>query len=234
MTETSGLVAQLPERRGLAFRAPVCWPTTTLPWMLASFLTAVAAVGIVFAFFGKESGRLGMALMWTGRWSFLIFWLAYVGSAMAKLLGPRFAGLARRGRELGLSFASAHLVHVALVLWLYHKATEPIGTMVSFWVAVVCTYLLVLFSLPSLQVALGPRLWRICRTIALEYIALAFAIDFIFIPLHDGYSWSKLLFAIMLVSGVILRFAEFVRRMTDSFGRTTWTRSLRGSPSVGQ
>jgi hypothetical protein len=224
MTETSRL-AQLPERHGLTFNGVVRLPTTTLSWMLASVLIAVAAVAIVF---GEGSGRTGLALRWTGRWSFLLFWLAYVGSAMATLFGPRFAGLARRGRELGLSFASAHLVHVALVLWLYHKATEPIGAMVSFWVGVLCTYLLVLFSLPPLQVALGRRLWRICRTIALEYIALAFAGDFIFIPLHDGYSWSKLLFAMMLVSGVILRFVAFERRVTDSVGRAAWPRSIPG------
>jgi hypothetical protein len=129
MTKTSGL-AQLLERRRLAFNNVVCWPTTTLSWMLASFLIAIAAVGV--AFFGKGSGRLGLALMWTGRWSFLLFWLAYVGSG---------------------------------------------------------------------------------RTIALECIALAFAEDFIFIPLHGGYSRSKLLFALMLVSGVILRVAAVVRRM---------------------
>jgi hypothetical protein len=41
---------------------------------------------------------------------------------------------------------------------------------------------------PALQGALGPLAWRICRTIALEYIALAFAEDFIFIPPRDGYS----------------------------------------------
>jgi hypothetical protein len=176
MTKTSGL-AQSPERRGLAFHGIGRWPASTMSWTLASFLIAVAAVGIVVAVFGRERGRLGLALMWTGRWSFLLFWLAYIGSAMAALFGARFAGLARRGRELGLSFASAHLVHVALVLCLYYVATEPIGAMVSFWVAVLCTYLLVLFSLPSLQIALGPRLWRICRTIALEYIALTFAND---------------------------------------------------------
>jgi len=215
MTKTSAL-AQSPERRGLAFHGSVvCWPPTILSWTLASFLIAVAvAIGVTF--FGDGSDRMGLALRWTGRWSFLLFWLAYVGSAMATLFGPRFAGVARHGREFGLSFASAHLVHVGLILWLYFIASEPIGAMIFFWVAVLCTYLLVLFSLPALQGALGPRLWRMCRTIALNYIALAFADDFVFGPLHSGYSRSKLLFAIMLVSGVILRFTAFVRRMTDS------------------
>jgi dTDP-4-dehydrorhamnose 3,5-epimerase len=42
--------------------------------------------------------------------------------------------------------------------------------MVFFWVGMLCTYLLALFSLPRLGDALGPRLWRIFCTIALEYI----------------------------------------------------------------
>jgi hypothetical protein len=160
-----------------------------------------------------------LVLQVTARWSFLLFWLAYAGSATATLFGSRFARLARRGRDLGLSFASAQLVHVGFVLWLYHIATEPIGAMVFFWVGVLLTYLLALFSLPQLRDALGPRLWRISRTIALEYIALVFASDFIFLPLHAGYDRyppSYLPFALMLVAGASLRCAAFVRRVIDN------------------
>jgi hypothetical protein len=88
--------------------------------------------------------------------------------------------------------------------------------MVFFWVAVFCTYVLVLFSLPAPQGALGPRLWRIGRTTALEYIALPLPKISSSARCIYGYSRSKLLFAMMLVGGVILRFAAFVRRMTDS------------------
>jgi hypothetical protein len=58
--------------------------------------------------------------------------------------------------------------------------------MVFFWIGILCTYLLALFSLPRLRDKLGPRLWRIFRTIALEYIALVFAADFILGPLQAG------------------------------------------------
>jgi hypothetical protein len=92
---------------------------------------------------------------------------------MAKVFGPRFDGWGRRGRDLGLSFASAHLVHVGLVLWLFHISAEPPlggGALIFFSAGLFCTYLLALFSLPRLREALGPRLWQIPRTIALEYI----------------------------------------------------------------
>lgn len=221
MTRTSGL-AQLPERRGLGLRGIGWGPITTLPWVVAGFFIAFASAAIVVAVFGAGTRGTVLVLQVTARWSFLLFWLAYAGSATATLFGARFAGLARRGRELGLSFASAQLVHVGFVLWLYYIATEPIGAMVFFWGGVLCTYLLALFSLPQLREALGPHLWRILRTVTLEYIALVFAADFIFLPLHAGYDKyppSYLPFAVMLVGGASLRFAAFVRRLiTDRKG----------------
>jgi hypothetical protein len=141
------------------------------------------------------------------------FLAAYVGSAMALVFGQRFDGLARRGRELGLAFASAQLVHVGLVLWLYYMAVGPGGAMVFFWLGILCTYLLALFSLPWLQSLLGPRLWRLFRTITLEYIALAFATDFILGPLHargfDKFPPTYLPFVLMLIGGAGLRIAAF-------------------------
>ena len=136
------------------------------------------------------------------------------GGAIAWLCRPRLDGLARHGRELGLAFASAQLVHVGLVLWIIHIANGPVGAMVFFWVGIFCTYLLALFSVPRLRDALEPRLWRIFRTIALEYIALAFAADFI--TLHadefNKHPVSYLPFALMLVSGAGLRVVAFSDR----------------------
>jgi len=167
--------------------------------MGAAFLVAVALAAILLALFGAGNGSTELALRVTARWSFLLFWLAYAGGAMARLFGPPFAGLARCGRELGLAFASAQLVHVGLVLRLFHGLGRG---MAFFWVGILCTYLLALFSLPQLRDGLGPRLWRTFRTIALEYIALVFAADFILLPLLQGgfanYPLTYLPFALMV------------------------------------
>jgi hypothetical protein len=73
--------------------------------MAASLGVALAIVLIVRV--GVAPGdRVGMALRATARWSFVLFWLASVGGALAPLFGSRFQALARRGRDLGLAFAS--------------------------------------------------------------------------------------------------------------------------------
>jgi hypothetical protein len=91
----------------------------TIEWM---GLALIVAIGIVAAIYVSVAPlhRLGMALRATARWSFLWFCLATYGGALATLFGPRFLPLARNARDLALAFASAHLVHVALVMfWVY-------------------------------------------------------------------------------------------------------------------
>lgn len=191
------------------------WPTSTLSWMIAAFLIAVVSAAVVLAIFGVGEQGTTVALRLTARWSFVLFWFAYTGSAMARLFGPRLAGLARHGRNFGLGFASAQVVHVGLVLWLLYLAPGENGRMVFFWVGILCTYLLALFSSPRLRDALGPRLWRISCMIAMEYIALVFFVDFIRNPLQGHglgkYPPSYLPFALMLVAGVGLRVVSLAR-----------------------
>jgi hypothetical protein len=178
---------------------------STVFWMTASLLVAAALAAIMFGAVDAHD-RVGVALRVTARWSFLLFWLAYTGSAMATLWGPRFSGLARSGRELGLAFASAQLVHVGLILR-YGAG----GGMAFFWVGIMFTYLLAFFSVPLIRDAMGPRLWRFSLVIALNYIALVFAAEFIEGPLKRGgianYPLSYVPFALLLVVGVGLRVA---------------------------
>jgi hypothetical protein len=210
----TSISAHAPERRGFGVGGIGWWPITASTSMGAAFVIAFALAAIVLALFGAGNRGTVLALQVTARWSFLLFWLAYVGGAMASLCGPRLDGLARRGRELGLAFASAQLVHVGLVLWLFHVAIGP-GGMILFWVGVLCTYLLALSSLPQLRDLFRPRLWWTFRTIALEYIALVFAADFILAPLQAGglgkYPLTYLPFALMLIAGAGLRVVALAR-----------------------
>jgi hypothetical protein len=207
------ILAHAPAQRGFGSRGIGSW-SITASWMGAAFVIAFVLAASVLAIFGAETEGTVLALQTTARWSFLLFWFAYVSGAVAKLCGSRFDGLARRGRELGLSFASAQLVHVGLVLWLLYISPGS-GGMVFFWIGILFTYLLVLLSLPRLREALDPRFWRMFRTIALEYIALAFAADFILGPLQRGglekYPITYLPFAIMLVAGALVRVAALAR-----------------------
>ena len=205
------------------------WPTSTVSWMVAAFLIALASVAVALAIFGMGERGTTIALRLTARWSFVLFWFAYTGSAMARLFGSRLAGLARHGRDFGLAFASAQLVHVGLVLWLFYLASGANGGMAFFWVGILCTYLLALFSLPRLRDTLGPQLWRISCMIAMEYIALVFFVDFIRIRLHgnglSNYPLSYLPFALMLVGGVGLRIISLARFAASTVMRSRATSS---------
>jgi hypothetical protein len=195
---------------------------TALSSMAVGFLIAFGLAAIVISTFGADEPGTVLALRVTARWSFLLFWLAYVGGAMARLFGSRLDGLARMGRELGLAFASAQLIHIAFVLWLYHIATGPSDAMTFFWLGIVCLYALALSSLPQLRNLFEPRTWRVFRTIAIEYIALVFAEDFILGPLLAGdgrYPWSYVPFGLILVVGVCLRVA--------AFAASIWPRRVR-------
>lgn len=210
------------EQRGREGRGIDWAAASTASSMIAALLVAVVLAAVVFARHGTGEGSTGRALQITARWSFLLFWLAYAGGALARLFGPPLAGLARHGRDFGLAFGSAQLVHVGLVLWLSYIAARPGGTMLLFWIGILCVYLLALFSLPSLRNALGPRFWRAFRTAALEYIGLVFATDFILAPLNGlgkeppsglfTYLFFYGPFALMLVIGLGVRVASFSRQ----------------------
>lgn len=139
------------------------------------------------------------------------------GGALAALFGSPFQAVARRGREFGLAFASAFLVHVGLVVWFYRISAQPplsTAAFVFFAIGAAWTYLLALFSIRRLSQALGPRRWRILRVVGLEYIAFAFLVDFVAHPLRgDAKSLLGYLpFSILAVVGTVLRLAAWARR----------------------
>lgn len=151
-------------------------------WMGTAFLGSAGVAALVLATQGADRDGLMQALRATARWSFLWFCPAYAGSAAKTLLGPSSAGLARRGREFGLAFAAALLVHVGLIVWFYClTGYSPLGRLLSafFGLGVLWTYALALFSIRRLSQALGPVRWRAARMIGLDYIMLAFLVDFI-------------------------------------------------------
>jgi hypothetical protein len=184
-------------------------------WIGSAFCAAFGLAAVVLAALGPGERGTDVALQVTARLSFLLFWPAYAAGAMTELFGPAFEPLKRRAREFGLAFASAHLVHIALVAWLIHIGAAPSRpTFVFFGVAVLWTYLLALFSIARLQQTLGSRGWRLLRVVGLNYIAFAFAVDFLrfmqfgsFIDLV-GY----VPFTVLSVVGPLLCLAAFVRR----------------------
>jgi hypothetical protein len=186
------------------------------PWMAASLGAALLLAIMVLAVMGADAHGTSTALRVTGRFSYLLFWPAYAGGSLAKLVGPRLALLARRARCFGLAFAAAHLVHLGLVVWLYRISSRPPLSETMFWfftIAIAWTYLLALLSVARLAEAVGRARSRFLRTVGIEYIAFAFLVDFVITPLRFGVRQplEYLPFALLAVAGPILRVAALAR-----------------------
>jgi hypothetical protein len=183
--------------------------------MGAGFCVALALAVIALALFGTGATGIHQALRITGRWSLLLFWPAYAGGATAALFGPRFGILARQGREFGLAYAAAQLVHLSLVARLVANADGPFlqSIMPFFAVGVVWTYLLALSSFDRFSRVLAPKDWRVLRAIGLEYLALVFLTDFVLAPIatHSELSLEYLPFSILIIIGSVLRLAAAAR-----------------------
>lgn len=189
-------------------------------WMLWALAGALVIGGAALALRGGAAEGTVLGLRLTARWSYLWFWLAYTAGAWAALLGPRFHAAAARARDFGLAYAAAHLVHVALVAWLYRIAEHPPGvrTLAFFGVAVFFTYLLALLSFRRPAAWLPPRALTVVRSVGVEYIALAFFVDFARDPFRVSLEHA-LGYGVFLALGVLgyaLRVAAVVRRLRSA------------------
>jgi hypothetical protein len=184
-----------------------------LLWVGAAFCAALGLSACVLAAAGTGEEGVHRALLATARLGFLFFWPAYAGSALVSLFGPTFQPLKRHARELGLAFAAVLIIHLSLVLRLCLIGRAPsIGTFIIFGTAAVFTYLIAIFSIARLQRAMGPKYWRFLRVLGLNYVACAFALDFLRNPLGVDmlHAVAYMPFAVFAVGGICLRVAELL------------------------
>jgi hypothetical protein len=194
-------------------------------WMVAAFCASLALTASVVAL--SHHGGFGIALQTSARVAFLFFWPAYVGGALTSLFGNVFLPLKEHARDFGLAFAAALLVHLGLITYLcatgHAFATE---TFVIFGVAAVLTYLLALLSIDRARQALPRIFWLPIRVFAMNYIALAFILDFVKFPIGDFREGVIYLpFAALAIVGPALKLAAWTQnsqiRMPLRLGRSS-------------
>ena len=179
-------------------------------WLCWPLCAAVAVAVVVLVSLGVDQSGTVAALRVTARLSFLFFWLAYSGRTMANLFGSAFLPIGQHAREFGLAFASAHLVHLALVGWLCWIGHAPeVGTFIFFGSAVVCTYLLAACSIDRVRDMLGSAGWWLLRVVGMNFILYAFARDFFGSRPEAklAYIVGYLPFDILVTAGPLLRLA---------------------------
>lgn len=230
MTATQYQVGQTMKRKSV----PVLW-------VGVAFGVALGIAAAVLTLKGTDRNGLVAALQITARWAFLLFWFAYTGGAIAAVFGPAFAPLARCGREFGLAYAAAMLIHVGLIIWLFQISAKPPlagNILLFFFTGLVFTYLLALLSFGTLAETLGPAGWRIFRIAGLNYIMFAFAYDFVpatiraltgLYGLRDRLKYAP--FAVMCVAAPLLVLAAAAHRRLGTSYRSTGLACRRSANS---
>lgn len=209
--------------------------SNALRWMGAAFAVALGLAIVVLARRGINERSLRTALVVTGRWAFIPFWLAYTSGAVATLFGPTLASLRGRGREWGLAFAAALSVHLSVVLGLFILTWRPPLTgsgLVMFLTAAFLTYLLTVFSFGGLAKALGSAGWRILRFVALNFILYAFATDFVPGAIHSAAHYGSLRFILYAPFAVMAMAAPLLVAAATICRRFETRRQVKFEPVV--
>jgi hypothetical protein len=182
-------------------------------WIGAALGANLLLSAIILVVRGADVHGTETALFFTGRVMFLWFLGAYTGGSLVTLFGEAFLPLKQRGREFGLAFAAALLVHLGLVSWLcLNWRTPSIDTFVRFGTAAAFTFLLAFFSFGNLNRVLGPKGWRLLRIIGMNYVLYTFLSDFFYeSPLSGGIKRVILYlpFAVMGITALLLRLAAW-------------------------
>ncbi|WP_417361509.1 ferric reductase-like transmembrane domain-containing protein [Gallaecimonas pentaromativorans] len=146
--------------------------TTSYPYLrgwklfwLCAVLTLITA-GLALTTQTELSQRLLSAIRVTARTSFVLFFAAFIASALAVLVPNGFTqGMLRERRYLGLAFAFSHLVHAILIITFGQVNT-------AFWpsrdfianapgtTAYVFILLMAITSFKSPARLIGPKAWK--------------------------------------------------------------------------
>jgi sulfoxide reductase heme-binding subunit YedZ len=189
-------------------------------WPIVGWATlAVAAiVAAVLTVAGTEAAGLGMAIRATARTSVVFFTLAFAASALRRQWPSPMSGwLLRNRRQLGVSYAVSHLIHLLLILtvagWTVHGfvTVRPMVTIVGGGIAYVFLALMTLTSFDGTAAWLGPRRWRQLHVTGAYYNWFIFAQSFFRMITKSPVYWP---FVTMVAGSMLLRWIPEARGFT--------------------
>jgi hypothetical protein len=195
-------------------------------WPIVGWATLVvlAIVAAIFAVAGTEAAGLGMAIRATARTSVVFFTLAFAASALRRRWpNTATSWLLRNRRQLGVSYASSHFIHLLLILmvagWTVHgfMTVRPMITIVGGGIAYVFLALMTLTSFDTTAAWLGPRRWRRLHVTGAYYNWFIFAQSFFRMVTKSIVYWP---FAALVAGSMALRWLPAPRASGVDLGRS--------------
>ena len=174
--------ARTAEGRSEAFEG---WPLVA--W---SALALLAMTALLLAVYGAGEPGLRVLIRATARSSLALFLPAFAASSLRRLWPtPLSAWLLRNRRQVGVSFALSHGVHLAAILVLAagHPDTfaPAAATVVGGGVGYVFIAALAATSSDAAVRKLGARRWKLLHRAGVWVIFGIFALNYVPAPLHD-------------------------------------------------
>ena len=182
-------------RRGINGWPIVGWAT------LVVVAASAATLGVQGA--GEEGIRAVIRL--TARTSFVLFTTAFAASALARRWpGPATRWLVMNRRQIGVSFAASHLVHLFAILAL--SRLTPVFTDATIAIAAlgyVAIAAMTVTSFDSTAAWLGPRRWRRLHLTAGYYIWAVFLASYLPRTILESPAYAP--FVVVLLAVLALR-----------------------------
>ena len=197
-------------------RPEASWLSTSLGrWITGS----VALVGLVVAVLLWRAPDLDTGLLWSIRWTarlaFPLFWCAWVASSLDTVFGAAWTrALLGRRRELGISFAVVHLIHLAVIgIRAVHSQGESLAGRTWIELGGVVAYVFVVgmmaTSFPAFSKLLSPSGWKRFHSLGGYWIAAVFLVSYGGRAVNDPAFLPQTL---MLIGGFLLKGATARRR----------------------
>jgi DMSO/TMAO reductase YedYZ heme-binding membrane subunit len=180
-------------------------------WPIVGWATLVvlAIVGAIVASVGGDETGIRMAIRATARTSVVLFSLAFAASALRRRSPyAATAWLLRNRRQLGVSFATSHFIHLLAIFalagwtWAGFRANTPTLTLVAGGGAYVFIALMTLTSFDATATLVGPRAWRRLHTIGAYYVWIIFAQNFFVQAFKSAFYWP---YAALLAAAMAMR-----------------------------
>ena len=189
-------------------------------------LAVLAIVGVVLTVAGTDEAGIRMVIRATARTSVVLFSLAFAASSVRRRW-PNAATrwILRNRRQLGVSFAVSHLIHLIAIFalagwtWAGFLANTPTLTLVAGGLAYVFIALMTITSFDHTAAWLGPPTWRKLHTTGSYAVWIIFAQNFFVQALQSAFYVP---YAALLAGAMVLRWTtpSAVRVSSPDLGRS--------------
>ena len=149
-------------------------------------LTLIAMVVAILSFGSVSEEAIRLSIRATARTSVVLFLLAFGASSMWRTYPGKWAPwLMENRRYIGVSFATSHLLHLAMLIMLGvfypHPFLDEVGlvSIIGGGLAYVFILLMTITSFDNTAAWLGSRRWFLLHSVGGYYIWLIFCQDYI-------------------------------------------------------